>query len=114
MPLKSIYDSLTLRNGCVAVDEINSVQSKLRARQFDEAVLHLTIFDKDQAALAFRLDALQDIEGSQNAGRRRDEILILRQRIDGGMHRDSPDMMEHFQGCSYFKPPWASFKRASS
>jgi hypothetical protein len=47
MPLEAIDDSLTLRNGGVAIYEINSIKSELGARQFNKPVLDLPMLDED-------------------------------------------------------------------
>jgi hypothetical protein len=47
VPLEAVDDSLTLRNGGIAVYEIDSIQPELGARQFNKPVLDLSMLDED-------------------------------------------------------------------
>ena len=77
MPLETVDNSLALRDGRFPVDQINSVQPELSARQFNKSVLDLPMLDKNQASLALRLNAPQDVEGCLDTRRRGDEISIF-------------------------------------
>lgn len=54
--LEAVHNVLPLMNGCGAVDQIDMAHSVTRLEQFDEAILHLYVFDKHQHPFSPQVD----------------------------------------------------------
>jgi hypothetical protein len=61
MALKTVDDRLPLRDRCITVDQIDAAEAKARLGQFDEAILHLPVFNENEGSFAPFTNALQYI-----------------------------------------------------